>query len=232
MHGKIINADRIEELSFVDSVDGDVLHTQIPFDIKLSYSKKLFQDADPCLYYSKKERSWFGRAGSPLSEIYYLLPSGHDIFANQYYIVTSIQNCWKCKKQTRVYAILILLGINIHSEMDAYTNIPYPFYLYNINNLNTETLQVISKEAPTLQYVYSKTVGRKYYGCLCEHCSSLQGNFYLYQEPGGAFGHWPYIDCPIQKISLHSHLSADSGYIGIDCNTQLLRIFKTACGKK
>lgn len=39
----------------------------------------------------------------------------------------------------------------------------------------------------TIQETFSQTVGDSYWGNTCPYCHKLQGDFYLYMEPGGPF---------------------------------------------
>jgi hypothetical protein len=42
----------------------------------------------------------------------------------------------------------------------------------------------------TLQFRFSKTIGRQFWMNICPSCSQPQGDFFLYHEPDGAFwGH-------------------------------------------
>jgi hypothetical protein len=73
---------------------------------------------------------------------------------------TSYLVCWKCRKYILVFS--------------------WPHELY----IDKE----IEKIKPrTIQTTYSKAAGHKYKGNICPFCDSLQGDFYLYNEPDGPF---------------------------------------------
>ena len=70
--------------------------------------------------------------------------------------------CWKCKREIIVFAWPKV------SEWDY----------------STPKVKPIPK---TIQYRYSKTVGRKYWVNTCPRCKSIQGDFFLFSEPDGPF---------------------------------------------
>jgi hypothetical protein len=71
-------------------------------------------------------------------------------------------NCWKCNREIIVFA--------------------WP------NESSHDNIQPKITPIPkTIQYRFSKTVGDKYWANVCQYCQSIQGDFFLYSEPDGAF---------------------------------------------
>jgi ribosomal protein S27E len=74
----------------------------------------------------------------------------------------SFCKCWKCKREIIVFT-------------------------WPSDNSDNTYLPKIMPPPKTVQFRYSKTVGRKYWANTCPVCHSLQGDYFLYSEPGGPF---------------------------------------------
>lgn len=96
-------------------------------------------------------------------------------------IIESKKECWKCKKDTRVISLKFF---NSYKSVEVFNN---PIIVYNDNNLPTDVLKIIQERYPFYKSKYSYTTQNSYIANTCEYCSSLQGDFYLYNEPDGAF---------------------------------------------
>lgn len=73
-----------------------------------------------------------------------------------------LTGCWKCKQE-----ILVFTWPKNDEWSDSAPGIkPFP---------------------QTIQYRFSKTVGHKYWANTCPYCHSIQGDFFLHQEPAGPF---------------------------------------------
>lgn len=70
--------------------------------------------------------------------------------------------CWKCKREIIVFA-------------------------WPRDGMHNESAPKVKPLPKTVQYRYSKTVGDKYWVNTCPYCQSIQGDFFLYCEPDGAF---------------------------------------------
>lgn len=53
--------------------------------------------------------------------------------------------------------------------------------------ISDQALQKIQKFSSSYLFGYSKTIKNSYYANHCPHCNRLQGDFMIYEEPGGAF---------------------------------------------
>lgn len=83
------------------------------------------------------------------------------VLPNSYYR-HGICKCWKCKREIIVFA-----------------------WVKDV--MHDNSAPKIQPPPRTVQYRFSKTVGDKYWVNSCPYCQSIQGDFFLYCEPDGAF---------------------------------------------
>lgn len=96
-------------------------------------------------------------------------------------IIEAKRKCWKCKKDTRVISLKFYKS---YDSIKVYNN---PIIVYNEKNFPTNVLKIIQEKYPFYKSKYSYSVQDGYIANTCEYCSALQGDFYLYEEPDGAF---------------------------------------------
>ncbi len=97
-------------------------------------------------------------------------------------IITSKRKCWKCKKSTQIIALKFYRDSEVPNK--EFEN---PIIMYGQKNLPQGILEVIQSKFPFYKSKYSHTIQSKYIANTCEYCSALQGDFYLHEEPDGAF---------------------------------------------
>lgn len=122
------------------------------------------------------------------------------------YIAESIQECWKCHKETKV-TTFAAHNINYFFENDDEDNILLEIekmgfaFASNISFIPNDLLYLIQKKNPYYKLSYTKASGISYYNNQCHNCGSVQGDFYLHCEPEGAF--FPVTDEGIENITLY-----------------------------
>ena len=83
------------------------------------------------------------------------------------------------------YSVLLFYeSYKSYDSIEVHNN---PLIVYNKKNLPTDILKIIQEKYPFHKSTYSYTVQDRYIANTCEYCSALQGDFYLYEEPDGAF---------------------------------------------
>lgn len=123
---------------------------------------------------------------------------GFDIRAMHYFIVQSHTHCWRCKGLTRVFSFLL------PPEHEAYepADDDGPGYWFSpggvcivsmIDALPPTVLAHMKRYTRNYRQAYSRTAGTRYFLNHCEHCHAAQGDFYMHNEPGGAF-------CPVDTL--------------------------------
>ncbi|MFZ5354611.1 MAG: DUF5710 domain-containing protein [Bacillota bacterium] len=121
------------------------------------------------------------------------------------YLAESMTQCWKCKKQTRV----ITLACHIIYDLDTDDNNQKMLYkqelgfsfISNIEKLPNDILNIMQKHSVDYKQGYTKASDTSYFNNHCSNCNSVQGDFFLHEEPGGTF--CPVEDEEIKKITLY-----------------------------
>lgn len=115
-----------------------------------------------------------------------------DIRAMHYFIVQSHTHCWRCKELTRVFSFLLPPEYETYEPADddgpGYWFSPGGVCIVSmVNNLPTSVLANMKRYTRHYRPAYSRTAGSMYFMNHCEHCNTAQGDFYMHNEPGGAF---------------------------------------------
>lgn len=125
--------------------------------------------------------------------------------ADDFFIGTATECCWKCKRDTTVHAILVR---EIHDLTDG-IELEEPVFLTYIERLNTDVenlLLNISEGRFVLDY--SQTIGEQYFMNHCKHCGVNIGDFYLFGS-SEAFKPW---NSDLQLIQYSQTIMANSSY--------------------
>ena len=111
------------------------------------------------------------------------------------FIIEGKQRCWKCHKMTKVVGLGISEYTHLYGEADDpqyelsddYTDIDEEEELHlawvdQENDIPPKLLKYL-KENYSVKTSYSKTIGDKCFANHCDCCGSLQGNWFLFDEP-------------------------------------------------
>ncbi len=142
--------------------------------------------------WDSEKRSWYAPRGSELEKFSkWLRPksfaSTHCYAIPPIYLVRSYENCWKCRKETEVHCIAASSFIEHDYLIDDFVTI---FKLTSCDNVLAD---LINRYAPFYKPDYSKQAGSRYYMSHCQWCGSKLGDFYMHNEPEGAF-------CPVNEV--------------------------------
>lgn len=127
-----------------------------------------------------------------------------NIRAMHYFIVQSHTHCWRCKEITRVFSFLLPPEHELYEPEDD----DGPGYWYSpkgvcivsmVDALPPAVLSQMKRYTPNYRRAYSRTAGTMYFMNHCEQCNAAQGDFYMHNEPGGAF-------CPTDTLEAQSML--------------------------
>lgn len=106
------------------------------------------------------------------------------------FCAVNTRECYSCSELTTVIA---LASNNFYcldyddNDNEKWFQEDYFSFFSMPTYINGEVTNMLNKLFPHYKIGYSKTVGGKYWANHCEHCGTLQGDFYLHSEPGGAF---------------------------------------------
>lgn len=143
--------------------------------------KKWYTDTDPEEY--AKFSKWI------------LRDTEEAVIAREYiYIIEGKQNCWKCGRPTTVIGLGVGEFVHIYGEEDDpqfevvedYADPGEELHLAWVEeeeHIPPKLLKYI-KENYSVKTGYSKTIGGKCFANHCDCCGALQGNWFLFNEPG------------------------------------------------
>ena len=80
-------------------------------------------------------------------------------------VAVDLKNCWKCDKSVKV-----AVGYKDNESMDQ-------------DFFTDKELKYARENGAILERRFSGTLGAKYLANVCPHCDSIQGNWFLYQDP-------------------------------------------------
>lgn len=109
------------------------------------------------------------------------------------YIIEGKQKCWKCGNMTRVIGLGIGEFIHVYGEVDAPQYEVVEGYIDSGEELHLAWVEkeddippkllMYMKENYSVKTGYSKTIGGRCFANHCDYCGSLQGNWFVFNEP-------------------------------------------------
>lgn len=101
------------------------------------------------------------------------------------FLITSTEDCWRCGIPQPVIALASCSVLEAdQDDEDAETS--GPVILSSISRMPDEIERYLTSRFPRCQMHRSRTAGYAYFTNFCE-CGANFGDFYLHNEPGGAF---------------------------------------------
>lgn len=155
---------------------------------------------------------------------------GAKVISEYIYIVEGMRQCFKCQKMTPVicFGFKKLLEIDtlerriMYYEDETMLTIAAWFY-----PMPLELVKLITKEY-NFKITYSQTIKESYWGNCCEHCNSLQGNFFLFNEPDSPFAIDYEHKLKIYPVKLKYDIVVDGIEIGLIHTIDLEKVNKIA----
>lgn len=174
-----------------------MLYLTVPFEQK-ELAKQLGAKWDP------KEKKWYVESQNDYVKFKEWV-DGCIIVKDNFLIVEGQQTCWKCRENTKVYAVGVLSDNIIDLDRPTVSVQKDTGYDLQLWALNDEIPKKIKEELSTkfgCKFKYSYTERRSYFANVCSHCDSLQGNFFLYNEPDSPFGYMNDSELTLYKYDL------------------------------
>lgn len=136
-----------------------------------------------------------------------------NVWAPSYFIAEAPSTCWKCHRNTRVFAFLIPTGLIFDSREAYQTWQQDPDYirwgkddtqaaLYFITHLSKQAQAQIKRLASQYHLDHSQTMGLTYWMNHCEYCKEKQSDFELFQKENATF--FPIFSQAAPAILLHA----------------------------
>ena len=97
------------------------------------------------------------------------------------FIITSYSNCWKCKRESKVFGIASSGYIYKGERRSRFT------VYKNVENVSSEIEELLAEAYPSYRMDYSNTTKTSYFINHCEFCDAKMGDFFLHEEADCAF---------------------------------------------
>jgi len=174
---------------------------------------------------------WYVPAGKDVSPFRRWLPREYDpdditVRSDWYFIVRSTRDCWKCGARTAVYGFLLPAGhetmmptgYDEETDEEQYEMVGQdaPSLVSNVTVLLPSVAdRMKSLTATSYRPDCSQMAQSHYWMNHCEQCDAKQGDFELFDEPGGAF--FPVVEqdalhIDLLKISERFECEGSTGY--------------------
>lgn len=162
-------------------------------DLKVPYSEK---DQAKALgaKWDAQRKTWFVPDGIDLARFKRWLPATSDLplQAAHFALARTLTRCWKCSAVTTAYAIVIPAGGKVLEPgddefEDEWRILAESVALSHVDEISTKAADMIKVHAPGFYSDYSRTTNSLYWANHCMACGVILGDFYLHNEPGGAF---------------------------------------------
>lgn len=117
-----------------------------------------------------------------------------------YYVIQSTTRCWQCPEWTRVFSFKLPEeheqfdyvededeGFSLTSNLGEWKSHGYRGTASDVHSLSPQVTKQIRRFTENFKHAYSRTAGSRYLMNHCEHCGAKLGDFFMHNEPGGAF---------------------------------------------
>lgn len=140
-------------------------------------------------------KGWFAIEESDVGALAGWMP---DYAAIGFCLAINRQQCWKCSRNTSVFCIAardgylaqdLLYEDEASGKVDSvvWTPINTGTFIGNLTLLNGSVRRLLAERCPTYRIDFSRTAESSYFMNHCEYCDATLGDFYMHNEPGGAF---------------------------------------------
>jgi hypothetical protein len=156
-------------------------YLDVPFSEK-DQAKQLGARWDP------PSKRWYVPPGLPLQPFERWLPDSSPMqMLAPIWLVESVSACWKCHGRTRVFC-LACAGVQVDAEGTVEGGDDGEMvFVSDLSTIDPRIEPMLRASAPGYALDYSKTQDARVWMNHCARCGAKLGDFYLHEEPGGAF---------------------------------------------
>ncbi|OMP74736.1 DUF5710 domain-containing protein [[Flexibacter] sp. ATCC 35208] len=126
-----------------------------------------------------------------------------NIIISELIIAHAHRSCWKCSHVNTVIALGAPSFYEINSETNSCDVSDFFTLFQEISTLSAHLATFLKQHYPHFKPGYSKTTATTNWNNHCSSCNSLQGEWFLFQEPGAAF--YPTTPSEAQHIIIKQH---------------------------
>jgi len=154
---------------------------------------------------------WFAAKGSDINSLAGWIP---DCIAARPFLATSSSSCWKCGDSTPVHCLALPQGhlsleFRDDDEDDGESEGAVEWrladcgtFISNLTLVNGSVQRYLKTACPSYCLDFSKKAEGSYFMNHCKHCGAKLGDFFMHNEPGGAF--FPTTEGAARGITLRS----------------------------
>lgn len=141
-------------------------------------------------------RRWYVPDSIPVAPFARWLPAAvqsEDVLIAPIYLRRSTEACYKCHKDTEVFCLGVsaIREVEVDDDGTVYRhendNQPDLVNVNNLEQLDARLVAALARQAPRYRLDYSQTQRAQVWINHCEHCNAKLGDFFLHNEPDGAF---------------------------------------------
>lgn len=141
-------------------------------------------------------RRWYVPDSVPLAPFARWLSEavqGNDVLIAPIYLRRSTEPCYKCHAVSEVFCLgaTAVRDIEVDDDGTVYRdendNLPGLVNVNNLEQLVTGLAASLARHAPRYRLDHSQTQRAQVWINHCEHCNAKLGDFFLHNEPDGAF---------------------------------------------
>jgi hypothetical protein len=133
--------------------------------------------------------------------------------ADYFGLLTGEAQCWSCKLQTPVAAILLDKHMTRFEEDEEWEVCHEPALLDRLAYLNPEALATYKALAPWVNFLPSQTAQETYWGNACTSCRVLQGDWYLHKPDAPFFPTTRSLEAALALTWHSAPLEASAGHV-------------------
>lgn len=116
------------------------------------------------------------------------MEEGHIALQGPIGLACAQTECWSCHQTTPVYALIASKVLEVE-DGDVVEETEDESFVYDISqeDMPLALSNALGRAASSYVPTFSRTTGETNWANVCEHCSRLQGAFFLHSEPDGPF---------------------------------------------
>jgi hypothetical protein len=141
-------------------------------------------------------RRWYVPDGVPLGPFARWQPAaveGEEALIAPIFLRKSSEPCYKCSAVSEVFCLGATAVRDVDVEDDGgvykheHDNLPGLVNVANLEQLDARLVAALARLAPRYKLDYSHTQRAQVWINHCQHCGAKLGDFYMHNEPDGAF---------------------------------------------
>ena len=114
-----------------------------------------------------------------------------EIMAPRFAVLINEGKCWKCAQPTAMAGIWVSSYTEFDHEEGEHLVSEDAAVLHYVGGLTEEVRRQVQDAAPWLRYVHTEGAGTTYLANHCQHCETVQGDWFVFGVDGPFFPQKP-----------------------------------------